>query len=125
MKGDLALPDVSGLILAGGASTRMGRDKGLLAVTHALEAVPGQEVLSHVVVLEGAERVLTMLGTAGRDAGGDGHVLRDQAVVSQGGLQAHIRRLAQVIGHQKGMGSLGLVRWCNRIDASAKLQEPA
>lgn len=51
MKGDLALPDVSGLILAGGASTRMGRDKGLLElagrpvvlwVLERLEAVAGE-----------------------------------------------------------------------------------
>ncbi|MDH4266527.1 MAG: hypothetical protein OEW45_12890 [Deltaproteobacteria bacterium] len=72
---------------------------------------------------EGSQRGLQFFRAAHRDAGRHRDELRDHAVVGQRGLQAHIRPLAQVIGHQKGMGSLGLVRRGNRIDAAAKLQE--
>ena len=75
------------------------------------------------MVLEGAERVLTTLGTARRDTGDDGHVLRDEAVVGQGGLKAHIRPAHQAIGHQERVRLRLSVGRSESVQAPAELNE--
>jgi hypothetical protein len=76
-----------------------------------------------MVVLEGAERVLTMLRTAGRDAGDDRDVLRDEAVVGQRGLKAHIRPAHQAVGHQERVWLRLPIRRSESVQAPAELNE--
>src|SRR5660398_260225 len=77
----------------------------LLLRGHLHRLVAPEQLSLHMTKTKCAQRGVVATRAAGGDAGGYRHVLGNDSVVRQGGLQAHIGSLYQAVGYQEGVGS--------------------